>query len=105
MKTVQYHLATKMVEGVPAASATAAMVPRILVVIAGLGSLSRVPPVAMSMRLIASDGSVNMSCLMYVYGTEEAVPSFFFKKTWETFHVWYEHEFMDVGFFFQSRRF
>ena len=75
MKTVQYHLAPKMVEGVPAASATAAMVPRILVVIAGLGSLSRVPPVAMSMRLIASDGSVNMSCLMYVYGTEEAVPS------------------------------
>ena len=51
------------------------MVPRILVVIAGLGSLSRVPPVAMSMRLIASDASVNMSCLMYIYGTEEAVPS------------------------------
>ena len=59
-----------MAEGV-----LAAMVPRILVVIAGLGSLSRVPPVAMSMRLIASDASVNMSCLMYIYGTEEAVPS------------------------------
>ena len=59
-----------MAEGVPAV-----VVPRILVVIAGLGSLSRVPPVAMSMRLIASDASVNMSCLMYIYGTEEAVPS------------------------------